>query len=328
MPAGYVIAILLCTGTNCDLVRPETAISSPSYEACSDAAAKNAAKLGEIAARSCEAGREGEIICLHEQFSIVELDEEHDALAVTTIHQLPSATSPALGTLKRGQKVHVTGTVSGTNWLRVAMPDGVSGYVYGERWRKLAVADTSAQGADAGVRETAPGASGKAALNPAPACDGACAPQPAPPAVPQEQRHVTAPPGGRLIRGARRAVGLGRIAADAEAIRIQGFPPRSEAFRRTPGDSMTCSAASPNGPKTAGTRTTRARRPMDPRGRPHAAENTFCAADHGRTRPPTSRSPAEISMTLPSVTSPTGCASRSLCLNGSTLSDDTHSIGA
>ncbi len=194
MPAGYVIAILLCLGDNCDLVRPEPAISYPSYEACSDAAAKNAAKLGEIAARSREAGREGEIICLHEQFSIVELDEEHDALAVTTIHQLPSATSPALGTLKRGQKVHVTGTVSGTNWLRVAMPDGVSGYVYGERLRKLAVADTSAQGADAGVRETAPGASGKTVPNPAPAAEGACAPQPAPQSGPQEQLAVATPP--------------------------------------------------------------------------------------------------------------------------------------
>src|SRR5258708_32220383 len=194
MPAGYVIAILLCLGDNCDLVRPEPAISYPSYEACSDAAAKNAAKLGEIAARSREAGREGEIICLHEQFSIVELDEEHDALAVTTIHQLPSATSPALGTLNRGQKVHGTGTVSGTNWLRVAMPDGVSGYVYGERLRKLAVADTSAQGADAGVRATAPGASGKTVPNPAPAAEGACAPQPAPQSGPQEQLAVATPP--------------------------------------------------------------------------------------------------------------------------------------
>src|SRR5260221_2664477 len=194
MPAGYVIAILLCLGDNCDLVRPEPAISYPSYEACSDAAAKNAAKLGEIAARSREAGREGEIICLHEQFSIVELDEEHDALAVTTIHQLPSATSPALGTLKRGQKVHVTGTVSGTNWLHVAMPDGVSGYVYGERLRKLAVADTSAQSADAGVRATAPRASRKTVPNPAPAAEGACAPQPAPQSGPQEQLAVATPP--------------------------------------------------------------------------------------------------------------------------------------
>jgi formylglycine-generating enzyme required for sulfatase activity len=67
MPAGYVIAILLCLGDNCDLVRPEPATSYPNYETCSDAVAKNAAKLGDIAARSREAGREGEIICLREQ---------------------------------------------------------------------------------------------------------------------------------------------------------------------------------------------------------------------------------------------------------------------
>jgi formylglycine-generating enzyme required for sulfatase activity len=67
MPAGYVIAILLCLGDNCDLVRPEPATSYPSYETCSDAAAKNAAKLGDIAARSREGGRDGEIICLRER---------------------------------------------------------------------------------------------------------------------------------------------------------------------------------------------------------------------------------------------------------------------
>src|ERR1700719_3790117 len=67
MPAGYVIAILLCLGDNCDLVRPEPVTSYPSYETCSEAAAKNAAKLGDIAARSREAGREGEIICLRER---------------------------------------------------------------------------------------------------------------------------------------------------------------------------------------------------------------------------------------------------------------------
>jgi len=67
MSAGYVIAILLCLGDNCDLVRPEPATSYPNYETCSDAAAKNAAKLGDIAARSREAGREGEIICLRER---------------------------------------------------------------------------------------------------------------------------------------------------------------------------------------------------------------------------------------------------------------------
>jgi len=192
MPAGYVIAILLCLGDNCDLVRPEPAISYPSYETCSDAAAKNASKLGEIAARSREAGREGEIICLREQVSIVELDEEHDALAVTTIHQLPSATSPVLGTLKRGQKIHVTGAVSGAHWMRVAMPEGVSGYVYGERLRKLAVSDAPmpAQGA-AGGREPAPGSSGKTVPHPAPAAaEGARASQPAP----KDQLAVATPP--------------------------------------------------------------------------------------------------------------------------------------
>jgi len=195
MPAGYVIAILLCLGDNCDLVRPEPTITYPSYETCSDAAAKNAAKLGEIAARSREAGREGEIICLHEQVPIVELDEEHDALAATTIHQLPSATSPALGTLKRGQKVHVTGAVSGTNWLRVALPDGGSGYVYRERLRKLALADIPAQVAAAGTREPAPDSSGKTVSHPAAgASESARASQAPPQSGAREQVAVATPP--------------------------------------------------------------------------------------------------------------------------------------
>ncbi len=137
MPAPYVIAILMCLGDNCDIVRPEPAVSYPTYEICSEATAKNAVKLGEIAARHREAGREEEIICLRERPVVIERDEEHDALAQTTIHRLPTGTSPAIGTLTRGEKIHVTGVVSGTIWLRVATPDGAEGYVYGERLRNF-----------------------------------------------------------------------------------------------------------------------------------------------------------------------------------------------
>src|SRR5690348_16696749 len=84
MSAGYVIAILLCLGDNCDLVRPEPATTYPSYETCSDAAAKNAAKLGDIAARSREGGREGEIICLHER-------PAPGAAAKTASHPVPES---------------------------------------------------------------------------------------------------------------------------------------------------------------------------------------------------------------------------------------------
>ena len=180
MSAGYVIAILLCLGDNCDLVRPEPATTYPSYENCSDAAAKNAAKLGEIAARSREAGREGEIICLREQVSIAEIDEEQDVLAATAIHQQPSATSPTVGNLKRGQKIHVTGTVSGSTWLRVATSDGVNGFVYGERLRKVAIAET-----------------------PAPAPESARAPPPTPPPAPQERVVVVTPPPAPTASAAR-----------------------------------------------------------------------------------------------------------------------------
>ena len=195
MPAAYVIAILLCLGDNCDLVRPEPAVSYPSYEACSEAAARNSAKFGEITARSREGGRAGEIICLREQPLIVELDEEHDALASTTIHKLPTGTSPALSTLKRGQKIRVTGSVAGTTWLRVATSDGVDGYVYGERLRKLPVGDMSAPEAKAVAQERAPDSSEAPQSNSAPAAGERTresAPQPQPP--PREQLAVKTPP--------------------------------------------------------------------------------------------------------------------------------------
>lgn len=192
MATGYVIAILLCLGDNCDLVRPEPSVSYPSYEACSDATAKNAAKLAELAARSRETGREGEIICLHEQVSIVELDEEHDALAAAAVHELPSATTPTIGTLKRGQRIHVTGAVAGTNWLRVAMPDGTSGYVYGERLRKVVAADAPAQAADAAAHEPASGASGKSVSRPA--AESARTSAPAPQSTPPDRVAVATPP--------------------------------------------------------------------------------------------------------------------------------------
>jgi formylglycine-generating enzyme required for sulfatase activity len=67
MTPGFVIAILLCTGDNCDLVRPEPEMMYPSYEACSEAGAKKAAAFGEVAQHFKEAGREGEIVCLRDR---------------------------------------------------------------------------------------------------------------------------------------------------------------------------------------------------------------------------------------------------------------------
>jgi len=89
MAPGYVVAILFCLGDNCDLVRAEPEASYPNYKACSEAASRNGAKLGEIAARERERGREGEIICLRERLPVTGPDEER--------RTLPEQSPPAPG---------------------------------------------------------------------------------------------------------------------------------------------------------------------------------------------------------------------------------------
>jgi hypothetical protein len=76
-----------------------------------------------------------------EPLSIVELDEEYEALAPATVREEPAGTANAVGTVGRGQRMHVTGAVAGMPWLRVTMPDGRSGFVYNERLRKLSNAE-------------------------------------------------------------------------------------------------------------------------------------------------------------------------------------------
>src|SRR5690349_11244197 len=113
--AGYVIAVLLCLGDNCDLVRVEPGIDYPSYDACSEASGKSAAKIGEITGRvQAELGRQAEIICLRERVTITELDEEYEALAPTITRERPEAAAPPVGKIDRGRKARVTGAVAGT----------------------------------------------------------------------------------------------------------------------------------------------------------------------------------------------------------------------
>jgi formylglycine-generating enzyme required for sulfatase activity len=67
MAAGFVLALLLCSGDNCDLVRLEPATSYPTYEACRNASEKGAAEIGKIASRYREPGRDADVICLRDR---------------------------------------------------------------------------------------------------------------------------------------------------------------------------------------------------------------------------------------------------------------------
>jgi len=141
----FVVAILFCLGDNCDLVRFEPTVTYPSYEACSSATAKKAAELGKLAASQREQGREGDIICLRQIAAMIELDEEREALAAAEVREAPQGAARTIGMVPRGNKVHVTGAIEGSSWLRIALPNGKSGYVVAERMRKLPFDETSAE---------------------------------------------------------------------------------------------------------------------------------------------------------------------------------------
>jgi hypothetical protein len=68
MPAGFVLAIMLCSGDNCEMVRAEPGVSYPTYEACAAASASRSksAMLSDLAARYQAEKRQADIICLRE----------------------------------------------------------------------------------------------------------------------------------------------------------------------------------------------------------------------------------------------------------------------
>ena len=70
-------------------------------------------------------------------FAVTDMDTEYDVMRNANIRKLPTSTSTRVGELKRGNRVHVTGRVSGQNWYRVNS-HGTSGFVFGELLRKPA----------------------------------------------------------------------------------------------------------------------------------------------------------------------------------------------
>lgn len=84
MAAGFILALLLCSGDNCDLVRLEPGTIYATYEACRDASEKGAARISQIARQYREPGRDGDVICLR--------DRTEPAAAPAT--SVPSRTAP------------------------------------------------------------------------------------------------------------------------------------------------------------------------------------------------------------------------------------------
>ena len=134
---GFVIAILLCAGNNCDLIQAEPDRSYQTYEQCSTALSSKLTQLQALAAKRSPGGQPAQIVCIHSTETIVDVDEPYDVIETTIAHKAPDLSSAFVGVVEKGQRTLVTGQVSGTNWLRLLLADGKTGFVIADRLRKV-----------------------------------------------------------------------------------------------------------------------------------------------------------------------------------------------
>lgn len=134
---GFVIAIMLCGGSSCEMLQADPDSSYASLETCQRALSTNSAALESLASKHAQQGRTARIVCLHPLNTIVEVEEPHDVLDTSIVHKEPSASSLFLGLVEKGKRTLVTGLVAGTDWVRVLLPDGKSGYVYADHLRRV-----------------------------------------------------------------------------------------------------------------------------------------------------------------------------------------------
>jgi formylglycine-generating enzyme required for sulfatase activity len=134
---GFVIALLLCNGASCDLIQPQPTISYPDPGACAAALPAQEVALRDRMTKATADGHTARLVCLHAIEQIVEVEEPHDVLDTAIVHKEPSGLSPFVGLVEKGRRTLVTGVVTGTNWVRVMLADGKSGFVYADRLRKV-----------------------------------------------------------------------------------------------------------------------------------------------------------------------------------------------
>ncbi len=153
----FVIAVLMCTGSNCVMLQPEEGISYPTAAACGAALTTKSQELQALADKRRSPGQTANLICVNQAQTIVEVEEPYDVLDTAIVHAAPNANALYVGSVEKGTRTLVTGEVSGTNWFRILLDDGKSGFVYGDRLRKVG-----------GVRTVAPATTPAAPLAAAP----------------------------------------------------------------------------------------------------------------------------------------------------------------
>ena len=134
---GFVIAALLCAGASCDMVPVEPGVSYRTENDCAAALAVRGKPLSDAAAARRQGARAVETVCTQQAQPITEVEDRYYVLETVIVHTGPSAESGYVGVVEGGQRTLVTGLVDGTNWVRVLLADGNTGFVYGEHLRKV-----------------------------------------------------------------------------------------------------------------------------------------------------------------------------------------------
>ncbi|MBV8575730.1 MAG: SUMF1/EgtB/PvdO family nonheme iron enzyme [Acetobacteraceae bacterium] len=156
MTPGFVIAILFCAGGSCEAVQAEPGTKYTTIESCRDALAAKAATLQKTVEERKD-GRQATPICLQEAPQpITEVESVYDVLDTSIVHAEPRVDSDYVGSVESGQHALVTGLVTGTSWLRVLLPDGTTGFVFGDHLRKPGSSAAAAPMSGAGPATTPP----------------------------------------------------------------------------------------------------------------------------------------------------------------------------
>lgn len=201
---GYVIAVLLCAGSMCDMAPLQPGTSYATDAECSAALSLKGGAMADAAAARRPGARQVQTVCIQAAQAVTEVEAQYDVLETAIVHSAPSAESGYVGVVEGGQRALVTGLLSGTGWVRVLLPEGASGFVFADNLRKVAAA---AEAPVEALGQPAPVASLAAASVAAPPASvpAAAAPVPQAPAPPPPAAQASGP-----------ATGPGRVTSPKE----------------------------------------------------------------------------------------------------------------
>ena len=212
---GYLIAVLLCAGSTCDMAPLEPGVSYATDTQCAAALVAKDGALADAAVARRPGARQVQTLCIQAASSVTEVEAQYDVLETVVVHSAPSAESGYVGVLEGGQRALVTGLVGGTDWVRVLLPEGGIGFVFADNLRRV--------GAPVAAPAAAPGPASAAPL-PAALLPAAAAPPAVPPpgatvsaAAPAGPVQPAPPVPAAQATGPGTAPGQGRPAASVAA---------------------------------------------------------------------------------------------------------------